>query len=345
MTKLSVPAAPIRPGDRSEEVGDIQARLRALGYVVDDEPGVYGASTLTAVRAFQQTRRILVDGLVGPHTWRQLVEAGWRLGDRTLYVRQPLMRGDDVAELQSRMSALGFDAGKPDGIFGSQTAVAVKAFQHEYGVAEDGIWGPASYAALLGLRVDRPGTSSRLREELRLDQTALAGALIVVDPGHMLDDPREAHICWELAVGVAERLIGHAARVRFTRTEAEGVEEVERARRANEMQGDVFISLRLNRHEESTAEGTSTYFFGGSASGELLADAIHRRLVDLGSRDCRTHARSYEVLRETKMPAVLVEPAFISNPEDAKRIEDPDIRWKMATAIADGVADYFRQSV
>ncbi len=345
MTQTSAPAVPIRPGDRSEEVADVQARLRALGYVVDDEAGHYGSSTLAAVRAFQQARAILVDGLVGPHTWRQLVEAGWRLGDRTLYVRRPLMRGDDVAELQSRLSALGFDAGKPDGIFGSQTAAAVKAFQHEYGVAEDGIWGPASYSALLGLRVDRPGTSSRLREELKRDQAALSGALIVVDPGHGLEDANEAHICWELSVGVAERLVAHSARVRFTRTEAEDIAGVDRAKRANEMDADVFLSLRLNSHEEITAEGASTYFFGGSSAGELLADSIQRRLVALGSRDCRTHARSYEVLIETRMPAVLIEPAFKTNPDDLKRIEDPEFRWTMAGAIADGVADYFRQTL
>jgi peptidoglycan hydrolase-like protein with peptidoglycan-binding domain len=69
--------------------------------------------------------------------------------------------------LQARLNALGFDAGRADGIFGRHADRAVRAFQREYDVPEDGIFGPRSLAALRGLRVDRPGVTSTLREELR----------------------------------------------------------------------------------------------------------------------------------------------------------------------------------
>lgn len=340
----------IREGDRSEKVIDVQSRLRSLGLAVDDEPGYFGASTKEAVRTFQQLRNILVDGIVGKHTWAELVEASWRLGDRTLYLKHPPFRGDDVGALQARLNALGFDAGREDGIFGVNTQRAVIAFQKEYGIAEDGIFGTRSHTALMGLRVDRPGVTSHLREQLRrAERSALGGALVIVDPGHGGDDPgeigssgaREADVCWQLAVRVADRLVGAGARVRFTRTEAEAPDATGRARRANLLDGDLFLSLHLNFHAEPTAEGACTYFFGGSSAGAALAENVQRELVGLGVNDCRSHARSYPVLKETRMPAVLIEPAFITNPDEEKRLGDSDFLNQIADAVVVAVRRYF----
>jgi N-acetylmuramoyl-L-alanine amidase len=340
----------IRQGDRSAQVLDVQARLRALGFEVADEPARYGPSTARATRAFQQRRGIIVDGIVGPETWVHLVDASWRLGDRSLYLRHPLMRGDDVLVLQARLNALGFDAGKEDGFFGPDTDRAVRSFQREYGVAEDGIYGPASHAALTGLRAERPLTAAALREELWLQELrGPAGALVVVDPGHGGDDAGErahngvieADVCWDLAQRLAAHLTGIGARVRFSRTENEEPDTSLRARRANDLDADLFVSIHLNSHEEEGAEGASTYFFNGSRAGERLADAIQNGLVEIGARDCRSHARSYQILRETRMPAVVVEPCFITNPDEAKRLDDPDYRGAIAEAIAIGIRRYY----
>ena len=340
----------IRVGDRSHEVMDVQSRLRALGLEIDDDSGLFGESTKQAVRTFQQRRQILIDGIVGPNTWDELVEASWRLGDRTLYLTNPFTRGDDVLALQTRLNALGFDAGHADGIFGPDTDQAVRSFQKEYGVAEDGIFGAASHYSLLGLRVDRPGTAAALREQLkRAEHSGLASALVIIDPGHGGSDEggrttagtREGDLCWDLARRVAARLSVAGARIRFTRTEIEGPDETERARRANELDGDVFVSLHLNSHHEGGAAGASTYFFGGSSTGEALADHIQEELVRLGIEDCRTHARSYPILKQTRMPAVLVEPLFITNPMEEKRLEDADFREALADAVASGIRNFF----
>ena len=340
----------IREGERSHEVADVQSRLRALGYKIEDEAGYFGPSTTAAVSAFQQNRSVLVDGIVGPHTWSEIVEASWYLGDRDLYLKHPMMRGDDVSALQARLNALGFDAGKEDGIFGVATDRAVRSFQKEYGIAGDGIFGLVSHAALMGLRVDRPGTSAQLREELRrMEKPGLAAAMIVVDPGHGGEDEgdvtsagaTEADACWAIATRLADRLASFGARVRFTRTEPEGPDTRERATRANEVDADLFLSIHLNAHPEPTAEGTSTYYFGGSRAGEGLAEQIQDHLVRLGLRDCRSHARSYPILRETRMPAVLVEPIFITNPDEAKRLEDHEFLSAVADAIAAGVRRFF----
>src|SRR5689334_20407342 len=130
----------MRPGFRGDDVRDVQARLAALGFRTEpDEGGAYGPRTEAAIREFQQRRHLIVDGLVGPDTWHQLVEAGYSIGDRVLYLRYPSVRGDDVRALQARLNLLGFNAGRTDGIFGDRTDRAVRDFQRNVGLPVDGI--------------------------------------------------------------------------------------------------------------------------------------------------------------------------------------------------------------
>lgn len=343
----------IRPGAHSPEVSDVQTRLRSLGFDLDDENGVFGKSTERSIRAFQQQRGLLVDGIVGPQTWTELVGASWRLGDRVLYLKAPPMRGDDVSQLQHKLNALGFDPGREDGIFGTNTDSAVRAFQKEYGVAEDGIFGPASQAAVTGLRIDRPGLARSLREQLdRLSHPGIGGAIVVVDPGHGGDDPgeiaaessvTEAAVCWELSVALGDHLERAGAKVELTRSEHDHPDASERARRANETNADIFVSIHLNSNAHRSAAGTSTFFFGGSSGGEALADDIQEQLVGLGLKDCRSHARSFSILKETRMPAVLVEPVFVTNPEEERLLGDPQFKNRLAEAIAVGILTYFEK--
>jgi N-acetylmuramoyl-L-alanine amidase len=258
-----------------------------------------------------------------------------------------------VLALQARLNALGFNAGREDGIFGRDTDTAVRSFQHEYAIQEDGIFGVRSHSALQGLRVDRPMTAAQLREELARSQRSggMHGVLVMVDPGHGGSDTGdrsplgalEGDLCWDICIHLAAMLGQSGARIRLSRTEAEGPESTERARRANDAGAEIFLSIHLNSHSEPNAEGASTYYFPRSQSGELLAEAIKDHLVDLGLRDCRSHARSYSILKETQMPAVLIEPAFITNPDEAKLLEDGDFRRTIAQAIATGVRRYFEQ--
>ncbi|HEX6312158.1 MAG TPA: peptidoglycan-binding protein, partial [Acidimicrobiia bacterium] len=170
--------ADLARGDRGEAVRDLQQRLAALGHdSTADEPGEFGDATEAAVRAFQAARGLDVDGICGRHTWAGLVESGFALGDRMLYSRRPMLRGDDVAELQRRLNALGFDAGREDGILGDRTASALTEFQRNTGLAADGICGPTTIAAL-----DRVGgmaagsvASVREREQLRRGPRRLGG--------------------------------------------------------------------------------------------------------------------------------------------------------------------------
>ena len=130
------------------------------------------------MRTFQEARGLRVDGLCGPQTWAAVVESGYRLGDRLLYRRRPMLRGDDVAELQRRLNGLGFDAGREDGILGDDTTIALTEFQRNMNLVTDGICGPATIAVLdrVGTLAEGSVASVREREALRRGPAPPVGA-------------------------------------------------------------------------------------------------------------------------------------------------------------------------
>src|SRR6266540_1168164 len=179
----------IRRGERSLAVQDLQARLERLGLVIAGHElgGWFGPTTEDAVRGFQQSRGLDVDGIVGDATWRTLVESSWSLGDRMLRQEEPYLRGDDVRDLQVRLNALGFAAGKHDGIFGPATAAALRDFQRNLGVEDDGIVGLETLRTFRRLAmVTRTGLGPRIREReaRRARPPGVAGKHLTLDPGH-----------------------------------------------------------------------------------------------------------------------------------------------------------------
>src|SRR5690349_5544911 len=122
----------LRRGDRGGAVTEIRAALAALGMLENPDEDLttgrhvaadmFDAELDDAVRAFQQHRGLLVDGIVGEATFRAIKEASYRLGARTLnHQFGAPMYGDDVATLQARLQDLGFYTGMVDGHFGLQT--------------------------------------------------------------------------------------------------------------------------------------------------------------------------------------------------------------------------------
>jgi N-acetylmuramoyl-L-alanine amidase len=349
----------IRRGDRGDGVRDVQARLVALGFHVDAleiDDHAFGASTEGALRAFQQERGLLVDGLVGPNTWEELVEAGYALGDRALYLRSPYFRGDDVRSLQKHLNVLGFDPGREDGIFGEQTARATKDFQRNVGLRPDGIVGATTLDALGRLKSSTPGpgrTEVREIETLRV-VGSLSGHRVAIDPGHGPDDPGcsgpggsiEADVAWQLADLLAGELRGRGAEPLMLRARDEDPSISERAARANAAGADVLLAIHLNDHADPAAEGSSTYYFGRqdsySLAGRALADVVQEELVArTGLKDGRTHPKSFPILRESTMPAVQLEPCFLTNPKEEQLLGEDRFRRELAGAVADALERYF----
>jgi len=357
---------PIRRGDRGDAVVEIRAILNSLALLGGEGPpdpdAVFDGPVERAVRAFQQARGLSVTGQVNEETWRGLDAARWSLGARTLaHVQPEPLFGDDVRELQERLLELGYDLGRADGIFGRHTAAALSRFQREVGVVPDGVCGPLTMAALrrLGRKVvgGRP-TLLREAERFRASGTALVGKRVVVDPGHGGGDPgvrvpdgalrwNEADLAYDIASRLEGRLAAAGMRVHLTRGPAPTgpLSEADRASLANELGADLLISVHLAGHPNPAASGVATYHYGHygeggitSTLGERLAGLVQREIVvRTGLRDCRTHAKTWDLLRLTRMPAVRAEVGYLSSVEDRARLIDPEFRDRVGDAIVAAV--------
>lgn len=294
-------ALPLSEGADGDAVLDVQQRLLALGFsTLPDAPSHFGVATRAALEAFQRRRGLRVDGICGTHTWHVLVEAGYTIGERFLYRRTPMLRGDDVAELQQRLSALGFDTGRVDGIFGDSTAAALREFQENAALAVDGILGPDTLRELRRVEARVPGparlvSTVRSLEQLRRQPPTLSGRHVAVgEPGGLA-----------APVAALQRRLRAAGATVSTLHHPDGSAQ---AHEANAVGADVYLALRL----EPDRAGVLSAFYSGyrdeSVGGRLLADVIQRVVPPaVGVPDLGAHGMSLPVLRETQMPAVSVE--------------------------------------
>lgn len=182
-------AAALKYGDRGEVVKEIQTYLIAQNLLHAEADGVYGSSTVEAVKNFQEALGLEVDGVCGALTYKILRAAAYdeidittfQLGDYVPDYQLPVnsnsagsvlsavstvkdvidyagvgdviklgMQGDGVVDLQSRLSELGYYDGEVHGICDATTVRALKNFQSSRGIAADGICGRRTYSALDG---------------------------------------------------------------------------------------------------------------------------------------------------------------------------------------------------
>ena len=351
----------LRLGDCGPAVADLRARLNSLGLLHEDgSSDSFDAVVDRAVRHFQQERGLTTDGIVGPQTLRQLEEAHWQLGDRTLsFTPGHLMRGDDVVALQRRLTSLGFDAGRIDGIFGARTEAALREFQRGVGVRADGTAGLETFRALE--RLGRPimgGSPDRLRQHLALDamRTGISDKVIVIDPAHGVDQPgnevdglREADLVADLANRIEGRLSALGTTVLLTRPhDGHNISDADRAQFANDTRADLFVSLHIDACNSDAAAGVACFHYGvapdagWSHSGARAASRIHTAVLEATDLfDCRVQHKTWELLRLTRMPAVWVEAGYLSNSHDLTRWNDPVFVDTLAEAIAQGIVAFF----
>jgi N-acetylmuramoyl-L-alanine amidase len=318
-----------RLGDEGPEIRDIQERLGALAQDVHaDPPGVFGEATLEAVRRFQAGRSLQVDGLVGPDTWGQLVEAGFRLGDRTLYLHEPHMRGDDVRALQRKLNALGFDAGREEGVLGPVTDRAVREFQRNVGEPADGVVGLHTIETLDRMRpVDDAPSRAVVREgeEMRTPPAGLAGRTVAIDPGPV-GDAGDAGLAVARALAAAIAAAGGTPAL--VREEGQDPPAHDRAIAANAAAASLCVAFRL---DGTPGEGACASFGSDrthSPAGQRLATILADELSRVAGAPVRTERLTVAMLRETTMTAVLITPPGGVEPD------------RVAAAVAEGLRRY-----
>lgn len=283
-----------------DDVAQLQARLAELGFSPGKIDGIHAGATDTALRHFQAGVGLDADGTLGPETMRAFVA-----------LRRSVTGGSAIA-LQER-------------------------------------------------------------EYIRRGGYSLSGRTIVLDPGHGGDDPGttgfgliESDLALDLAQRIEGRLTAHGVGVVFTRTSGPGGEEVERATLANSLDADLLLSIHTDHTDHSdrsagiAAHGAATFFYGqgdergeppgdqpsagpGAAAGpgrgwsvigERFADLLLREVVARsGLTDCRTHPRSWPLLRRTRMPAVRLDIGYLSHPSDVAVLSNSHTLDRIAEGV------------
>ena len=333
--------------DRGDLVTAVTSTLHRLGFL-EHTTDRFDQEVTDAVRAFQQARGLSISGEIDTSTEKALEEARWKLGDRTLKLQQPNMRGDDVATLQSRLIDMGFNAGRADGIFGPVTESAVIEFQRSVGTTPDGVCGPGTIISLMRLmRTVTGGAPTELRAQASRVKRgpALADKVIVLDPS-----PRSeiAALTFDLAEKIEGRLIALGVSVFLTRGKNSAPNESERIAFANNTEADLVISIGIDNYKNEKANGISTFFYGSdqhgihSLVGERFATLAQREIcarTDLANN--RTHAKTWDLLRLTKAPAIRLELGYLTNPKDAARLTDSAFRDTIAEGLVIAIQRLF----
>ena len=344
-------AVSLRNGDVDPVVVEVRQRLARLGLLPDPGPHpsqVFDDEVFDAVRLFQQSRGLTIDGVVGPQTYRRLEEAHWVLGDRLLtYMPGKLVHGEDVATLQQKLQDLGFHLDRLDGVFGPQTDKAVREFQRSVGLADDGTCGPEVFTAFLRLtRTVTGGSQEHLRDLAALDSGhSIESAHILLD---ISDDPRKmfasdlsiSDVCWDIATRLEGRLSAAGSLVVLSRSQQSArPDETDCARLANEQKVDLVLSLQMDHDTNPVANGVASYYFGHnlsrSAMGARLAELIQSEITErISLGNCQSHSKTWDLLRLTRMPAVRVDLGYSTNTGDSETLSDPQNRDAIASALA-----------
>lgn len=216
-------------------------------------------------------------------------------------------------------------------------------------------------AAALGRVAD-----ARHEEAVNVLSRALAGRLIVIDPGHGGVDPGavgknnvlEKDIVLQVARRLAVYLRQAGARVTMSREDDTDLADPEitglykrkkqdlarRVALANSLSADAMISIHVNSFSNPNQCGINTFSRPKDSDSRLLARSIQSEM----NRLLKTNGRAplygdYYIIRETKLPAVIVETGFISNPKEYALLQNPDYQSKLAWCLYAGIVKYFAE--
>lgn len=178
--------------------------------------------------------------------------------------------------------------------------------------------------------------------------------VVVIDPGHGGRDPgavgigglQEKQVIFPMSLRVAELLEQQGVTVVMTRRDDSTLDLQNRVDIANRSQGNIFVSIHANAISMSRPDvnGVETYF--SSESGRRLAASLQSSMIAAtGMNDRGVKQARFFVLRNTNMPAALVEVGFVTGAQDAPRLADPAWRETMSQAIARGILQYIQQGL
>jgi len=349
----------IRKGSKGAKVVDIQRRIKLLGYNLGpgEIDGIFGPETENAVKKFQQDRCISITGVVDDECWQELVDAGYTIGDRMLYLKEPPYRGDDVKTLQVWLKTLGFFKNNESGIFDKNTQKALIEFQKNMKLNPDGILGEETLIHLNKLKriiIEKKSSNFPFIKDLKKKKHGKEKIILDFGESPVINDERDKTylkdkilICSKIVENCRELLEKEGFGVFITVDKSgKNIPGIySRIKKANKSKGDLLISINLNYCKDLNASGSSCYYFKGlksfSVGGKKIAELIQEKLINkLNMADCRVNGAGYAILKDTNMTSVLVEPGFISNIAEAAKLNDIKYQQQISLCIFEAVKEY-----
>jgi N-acetylmuramoyl-L-alanine amidase len=172
---------------------------------------------------------------------------------------------------------------------------------------------------------------------------------IFIDAGHGGTNPgavntyglKEAEINLDVALRLGRILESKGYNVVYSRTDNTTLSLTDRSYAANNVGADYFVSIHCNSNVNPEINGTETFYYKENTIAQDFAIVVNNALVaEIGTKNLGTFSANFSVLRRTKMPAILVELAFISNIYEAEQLSTPSFREKCAIGIANGIVEF-----
>jgi len=330
-----------------------------------------GGATVTGIDAHAGPGGYSVDVAVtgdANYEWHRLRDSGNRFwidfhGATLAHIMQDVAGSAPVSSVRVRQFdgstvrvALSLDAFRRLDVQPSADGVKISVYSDDAadGVAVSGS-GTVGNAAAVAVAPSPVPSGSDWKFGARSTYVATNPRLIVIDPGHGGSDPgagrdglREANLTLDMAKRLRDILIARGWQVIMTRTTDVDVykpndtahEELQaRDDVANDAGARMLISIHVNSFINSGPRGTTTYF-SKPIDVQLAQSVQASAAARLGTKDDGIVKSHLFVTLHANMPAVLVETAFLSNPDDLAKLASPDWRQQLALAIADGVKNY-----
>ena len=178
---------------------------------------------------------------------------------------------------------------------------------------------------------------------------SLKGKVIIIDPGHGGRDPGavtknndyEKYYTLDISKRIKKHLEKHGAKAILLRTGDTNPSLYQRVIKTNRLNGDFLVSVHVNSFINSKANGTETYYY--KRSEKIAAKKIQKQLSNyLGLKNNGIKFAKMYILKNTNIPGVLIEPCFMTNPNEYKKLRKETFREKIAMGTVAGLNDYFK---
>ncbi|SER29078.1 N-acetylmuramoyl-L-alanine amidase [Piscibacillus halophilus] len=308
-------------GKRSSDISNIKEKLNRVGFSGILVTDYFGDFTEKRVKEFQSYYGLLNNGIVDELTLTKLNKV----------YNSPFQYGKrhaNTSNIKRKLNNLGYSGITVTDYFGSYTEAKLKEFQRDKGLIVNGI-----------------------ADDVTLNAIENSITKIFIDAGHGGHDPgavalglKEKDVVLDIVLAMGQYLSNnfYGVDVSYSRVTDEYIALEDRAKLANNEGSDYFISVHNNKFD-GNANGLESYIHQNHSSETANKQKIiHDYLINkMGVRDRGKKKADFNVLRNTNMPAILVEYLFLDYPDENKKLQSSSYRNWLGQITAEAIASAF----